>query len=210
MSVVERWLTELGVGWVLSLEAGAGASAGKVLDDHHARSWIRALDQIAQTICFTSPLFPDRVSVGLPSICDEEGEPVAEKSLPDRYHFALFIQETMLKVLVFLDVLVALDPNKTEEFLSVGRDEQLPYTYSLFNLLGVHDVLSEASNKILTLFDSPTSVEVQRIENEVKYLWANYSSVTTYIRYLWANYSSVTTYIRYLWANYTWQECASY
>lgn len=46
-SVVERWLTQLGVGWVLSLQDGAGASAGKVLDRHAPRSWIRALGMIA-------------------------------------------------------------------------------------------------------------------------------------------------------------------
>jgi hypothetical protein len=95
----------------------------------------------------------------------------------------------------------------------------------------VHDVLSEASNKILTLFDSPTSVEVQRIENEMDILlsayksklgeaiWSTMEKATTkfleYGKHSWTSLNpqgsseihkvtwSVTTYIRYLWANYS-------
>ena len=85
MSVVERWVTELGVGWVLSLDDGA--SVREELDPDNAQCWIWALDQIAQTICFKR-LFPDRGSMGLPSasICDEEGEHVGEgeRCIPDQ------------------------------------------------------------------------------------------------------------------------------
>lgn len=65
MSVLESWLTELGVGWVLHLADGAPAPA-EVVD---AGSWIRALAQILETIRFTTTLFPDRGS--MPMICEE-------------------------------------------------------------------------------------------------------------------------------------------
>jgi hypothetical protein len=81
MSVVERWLTELGVGWVLSLDDGPSAVEEEELD-RDARTWIRALHQIEKTIRSTRPLFPDRG--GLPSICMEQGEHVGGRCILDR------------------------------------------------------------------------------------------------------------------------------
>ena len=69
VSVLESWLTELGVGWVLYIAGGDGASA---VDLEHAPGvWIRALAQIMETIHSTASLFPDRHSLGLDSISEE-------------------------------------------------------------------------------------------------------------------------------------------
>ncbi|CAD6335478.1 unnamed protein product [Miscanthus lutarioriparius] len=176
MSVVERWVTELGVGWVLSLDDGASVWEELLLDD--AQCWILALYEIAQTICFKR-LFPDRGSMGLPSasICDEEGEHVGEgeRCIPDQYHLVLFIQETMLKVLTFVDVVVAWDPNMGEELISM--DEVMPPPYNkIITLLGMHDALSEVSYKIAAQFYWASSVEVKRIENEMAILLSAYKS----------------------------------
>jgi len=175
---VERWLTELGVGWVLSLNGGT--SAGEELH-RRARSWIRALDQITQTICSMRPLFPDpdRGSLDLLHsvfLFDEE-EHVSERCIPYQYHLVLFIQETLLKILTFVDgvVVVAWDPDRIGEFLSMDPIMLPPYA-KLYNQLAVHDALSEASDKILTMFDSPTSVEAQRIDNDMAILLSAYKS----------------------------------
>nr|CAB3461969.1 unnamed protein product [Digitaria exilis] len=77
MSVVERWLTELGVGWVLLHAADAAASSGKPEHTFDARwrSWVRALAEIVESIRSTALLFADprRGSVtGLAMIREEE------------------------------------------------------------------------------------------------------------------------------------------
>ncbi|CAD6335351.1 unnamed protein product [Miscanthus lutarioriparius] len=224
-AVVERWLKELGLGWVLSHDDGASAWEEEELDRDYAWTWIRALDQIAQTICFMRPHFPDCGSVGLPGICEEQG-----KIVPNQYHLARFIQETMLKMLAFVDAVVAWDPYTTEEFLSMDLVMLQPYS-KLINLLDVYDALSEASDKILMMFNSPTSVEVQRIENEMAILLSAYKSkLGEAIRSIMEKIRtklledgdtsstslnpqgssdihkatrSVMTYIRFLWFNYS-------
>ncbi|RCV23265.1 hypothetical protein SETIT_4G285500v2 [Setaria italica] len=85
MRVLERWFSELGVGWVLHLpladDDDAPAAAGKLKLEHSfdARSWIRALAEIVRTIRSTASLFPERgsMSMGLP-IISEEGQAVAD------------------------------------------------------------------------------------------------------------------------------------
>ncbi|CAD6338228.1 unnamed protein product [Miscanthus lutarioriparius] len=224
-SVVERWLKELGVGWVLSLDDGASAVEAEELH-RHARSWIRALDEIAQTICSTRPLFRDGASVGLPSICEGEGEHVGGRCIPDRYHLALFIQETMLKILDFVEFIVALDPNAA----TVTCGIRAPYL-KISILLLVHDALSEASTtKISLTSHPPPSAQVRRIEDEMaSFLSAKQDKATEAIQGTmadtWARIMesvedsacsptlnglsdihdvtrSVTFHIRYLWLNY--------
>jgi len=171
MSVVERWLMELGVGWVLSLDDGPSAVEEEELD-RDALTWIRALHQIEKTIRSTMPLFRDRGSV--PSICMEQGEHVGGICILDRYHFALFMQEALLKMLTFVDIVVAWDPNRTQEFLTMDRVMPLP-SNKLVILLGLHGALS--SNKILDPFiDWATSVEVKRIVKAMDNLLLAYKS----------------------------------
>jgi len=197
MSVLERWLTELGVGWVVHLADGAPAPAevdSGWIDD--ARSWIRALAQIVETIRFTTTLFPDRGS--MPSICEEghdqyqfqlrrvtsklfrglrsklfrsncEEEPVAigesgeqEEAVPDQVQFAQFFQETMLKMLAFVDSVAAVPEgsNRAHE------------PKKLVTLLGVHDALSTALPQIRLSSYSPPSEQVFKIQREIVSLLA--------------------------------------
>jgi hypothetical protein len=83
------------------------------------------------------------------------------------------MQETILKMLTFVDVVVAWDPNRTQEILTMDRVMPLPCS-KLIILLGVHDALS--SYKILDPFDRATSVEVKRIEKEMDNLLSAYKS----------------------------------
>lgn len=164
ISVVDRWLEELGVGWVLRLhDDAASAAAGEEGFDSDARTWIRALGHVAQTFCLMRPLFPDPDS----SLCQREEEHVGDKRpVPDRYHLALFILETMSKILNFVDAVVAWDPDMTQEFLSMDQVMPPPYN-KLITLLGVRRALSKVSYKILTQINCPTSVEGTSIQSEM-------------------------------------------
>jgi hypothetical protein len=163
MCVLERWLTELGIAWVLHL--ASSASAWEELDEHTsdgARCWIRALHEITQTIRSVAvSLFPDRGSVGLlPSIYEEEEEDSkAEGSILELLLFARYIQETMLKMLAFVDFIVALDPG--------GMPVQALHQ-KIHILLRVLCALSDALTEIQVLFlSSPPSAEVERIRGGV-------------------------------------------
>ncbi|XP_066372415.1 exocyst complex component EXO70A1-like [Miscanthus floridulus] len=82
----------------------------------------------------------------------------------------------MLKILTFVDIVVAWDPNTTQEFLSMDQIMPPPPYNKLISLLGVHDALSQASYKILTQIQRSTSVEVRRIENEMTMLLSAYKN----------------------------------
>ncbi|KAF8672871.1 hypothetical protein HU200_049209 [Digitaria exilis] len=77
----------------------------------------------------------------------------------DQFKFARFFQETMLKMLGFVDVVIA-----SEVLVRDGAPE--PYM-KLSNLLGVHGALSKTLSEIWLLFHSPPSAEVERIEREM-------------------------------------------
>lgn len=182
--VMERWFKGLGVGWVLHLPLIAntgGASAGELEQTHHdARSWIRALAEIMEIIHFTMSLFPDDHTLGLQAIT--EGEKKA--SVRDQYQLARFVEEAMLKMLAFVDVVIAVvapttptdanNNNKTptgggggeEEDVrvsNIGNDGVVPLPYAkLRTLLGVRGALSKALTQIRLSFHSPPSAEVER------------------------------------------------
>ncbi|CAN6223798.1 unnamed protein product [Urochloa humidicola] len=95
ISVLERWLKELGIDWVLQVADGdAGDLERRAL---YARSWIQALAKIMESLRCVVFLF------------EEEHE--ADTSIPDLFQFAQFMQETMLRMFAFVDVMVAQDPN---------------------------------------------------------------------------------------------------
>ncbi|XP_066368968.1 uncharacterized protein [Miscanthus floridulus] len=177
MGVLERWLTELGVAWVLHL--ASSASAWEELDKHTsdgARCWIRALHEITRTIRSVAvSLFPDHGSVGLlPSIYEEEEDPKAEGSILELLLFARFIQETMLKMLAFVDFIVALDPG--------GIPVQALHQ-KIHILLRVLCALSDALTEIQVLFLSlPPSAEVERIRGVVNLLYAKNAKARESIR----------------------------
>ncbi|XP_066375301.1 exocyst complex component EXO70A3-like [Miscanthus floridulus] len=150
-SVLEGWFTEQGVSWSWVRHVADGASSGKLEHTSDARSWILALAEITETIRSTASLLPGRGSVGLPSIYEDE-ESEAEGSIPEILQFARFIQETMLKMLAFVDFLVALDP------IGVPALHQ-----KIHVLLCVRGAMSNALSEIEVLFISTPSVEVERI-----------------------------------------------
>ncbi|XP_066372411.1 uncharacterized protein [Miscanthus floridulus] len=195
---LERWFTELSVAWVLHLNLadGGGASAGileHTTTTSKARSWIRALAEITETIRFTASLFPDHPSQGLSSIFEDEEEepeanghcfpdqfndigrsiqqePEAEYYFPDQFNdIEPFIQEAMSKMLSFVDIIVALDPNNTttcESFVDNGNG--VPPLYNRINiLLSVHNALSKALSKVRLVFHSPPSQQVERMTGEI-------------------------------------------
>ncbi|CAN6181616.1 unnamed protein product [Urochloa humidicola] len=85
MRVLERWFSELGVGWVLHL--ADDAPAGKLQRTLDAPRWIRALSDITDTFCLMGSLiFPK-----------EEQEQV---------QFASFTQQAMLRMLAFVDIII--------------------------------------------------------------------------------------------------------
>ncbi|CAN6181602.1 unnamed protein product [Urochloa humidicola] len=156
IGVLERWFTELGVGWVLHVPDGESAGKHGHTSTFDTWSWIRALTEIMQTIRLTTSLFPVRGLVGMPSICEEEHD--TESSM-DQFKFARFFQETMLKMLSFVDVIVS-------EVL-VRNGVPVPPYMKLSNLLGVHGALSNTLSEIWLLFHSPPSAQVERIEREM-------------------------------------------
>ncbi|XP_066378643.1 uncharacterized protein [Miscanthus floridulus] len=80
MSVLERWFTELGVGWVLHI-SDVDASIAVIQPDHtlDPRSWIRALNEIMETIRLTPSFFSDRGFEGMPSIWKKKKEKKKKK-----------------------------------------------------------------------------------------------------------------------------------
>ncbi|KAF8666462.1 hypothetical protein HU200_053572 [Digitaria exilis] len=84
MSVVRRWLTELGVEWVLLDDPADAAAKPEHTCDARCRSWARALAEIVESIRYTAPVFADprrHGSVtGLSIIREEEAGHVTDQS----------------------------------------------------------------------------------------------------------------------------------
>lgn len=164
IGVVDWWLKHLGVGWVLDM--ADDASAGILLDDNQAWCWIRALAKITHTICF------------MDSLCRGGHDSVGNKdSIPDPFQSAQFIQKTMLKMLVFVDAIVAPNAKTTlqEQEVTVMNPRLLQQCGKLSTLLGVHGALSEALSSIrwLVLLCPWSSRVAERIyENMVSILSA--------------------------------------
>jgi hypothetical protein len=79
LTAVDRWLTELGVGWVLYIAADYYPTR----DDVDIWIWIRALTAIMETIRDTTSFFPYHGDgfVAMPGISEEEeGEELSPES----------------------------------------------------------------------------------------------------------------------------------
>ncbi|KAF8672874.1 hypothetical protein HU200_049212 [Digitaria exilis] len=136
--VPERWLIELGIGWVLHLPlADAAASAGELGQTYDAlMTWIRALAQVVEIIGYTEPLFPEQAVSQLSNTFEEEEQALVLGQL----QFARFFQEAMFKMLPFVDRIVG-------EALVASNGMETPYE-NLSTLLGVHGALSKALPQI--------------------------------------------------------------
>jgi hypothetical protein len=176
-SVLDWWLKHLRVGWVLDITDDY-ASSGKLFEHtfDDARSWILALAKISQAVRFMAPsLCRNHNSVGLRSICaEEEQQPEIETgnkdSIPDLFQFAQFILETLLKLLVFVDVIAA--PNSKialqEQEVTIMNRRVLQLYHKLRTLLRVHSALSDdALSAIEWLFGSRPPRGVERIHEKI-------------------------------------------
>ncbi|WVZ78420.1 hypothetical protein U9M48_026132 [Paspalum notatum var. saurae] len=167
MNVPERWLKELGVGWVLghladgddgasTTSRSAGGSGELIMLNKHetfdVRSWIRALAEIVETIGFTTSLFPaDRRVLSIVSEEEQDDVPGA-----DQLEFAQFFQETMSAMLAFIDLIAS------EQVIALSNGVQ-----AYENLLAVHSALSWALPQIRLSSYSPPLVQVQRIHGDM-------------------------------------------
>ncbi|XP_066370554.1 exocyst complex component EXO70C1-like isoform X2 [Miscanthus floridulus] len=174
MAVLERWFTELGVAWVLRI-SDDDASAGRLeqaSDDDAGCRWIWALNEIVSS---TTVHFP--VNGRLGSIYGEEEIPVKvvhvlreeKASVWDQLHCARFIHEAMLRMLVFIDVIVAPDPSTTrrDEIVINSAGYRRHIYQKISFLLGVRSALSSASFKIQVPFLLTPSAQVKRIGDEM-------------------------------------------
>jgi hypothetical protein len=102
-----------------------------------------------------APLYHhDDVPVGLPSNCEEEPETErTEASIPDEFQllFAQFIQKIMLKMLAFIDVILAPNASTTREVC----------VSNLRILVCVHGAVSKELLAIQLLFHSPQIGKIQ-------------------------------------------------
>lgn len=173
MSAVDGWLRELGVGWVLNVAGGDGACAVDL--EHAAGAWIRAFAQIMETMHSTASLFPDHDSLGLACISEEEEdeEPMAESCIPDQFQFIRFIQEAMLKMLAFVDAIVAPPPDNpdTTGHAVASRGGVLASCKKLHALLDVRGALATKALSQLWLPSAPHpsrySAQVVRVQGEM-------------------------------------------
>ncbi|KAF8686624.1 hypothetical protein HU200_043451 [Digitaria exilis] len=159
MSVLERWLKEMGVGWVLRLADGARvprpARLGHTLDA--ASNWIWALHEIVGTLCLMRSSLP--LGRRYRSMLEKEE---AATGSEEQVQFASFTQQAILKLLAFVDVLVP-DASSNVTFINQGP---VPYQ-KLQRLLYVREALSKTLCKIPLSFDSSPSSEDERIVREI-------------------------------------------
>ncbi|CAN6341306.1 unnamed protein product [Urochloa humidicola] len=112
ISVLERWLAELGVAWVLRVTDAAPSSgdSGELERPLYARSLIQALAKIMEGLRCTVPLFEEELEAG--------------NSILDLFlQFARFMQEAVLRMLSFVDAMVALDPNGVPALVAITCGE---------------------------------------------------------------------------------------
>ncbi|CAN6342927.1 unnamed protein product [Urochloa humidicola] len=152
----ERWLSEMGVGWVLDLvdDASAGASLLPRAQHNLTSDWIRALTEITGS---TTLRFVREQDVLGP--------------------FQLVFKETVLKMLPFVDALLA-----AADLLDAGTDTAdatngtlAPSERKLQTLLDVRDAVSSASIGTKLCFpcwDSKVEMETQRSDAVLNHLSA--------------------------------------
>ncbi|KAG2571692.1 hypothetical protein PVAP13_7KG116700 [Panicum virgatum] len=164
LNVLERWFTELGVRWVLHVADGAPAGEFKHALD--ASRWIPALTEIVDTFrLITSRFLPSRDSAEEEELATESDE---EQNMAEHLQLASFTQQAMLKMLTFVDFIVA--PNLTRQVFitnSVPAHTHRHHIYNkLHNLLRVHEAMSKLAWIKIRLVSS-SSAEVATILREI-------------------------------------------
>ncbi|CAN6173665.1 unnamed protein product [Urochloa humidicola] len=152
--VLERWFSDLGVSWVLSISEDFPREL-----QHFARSWIAAL-AVIQVFIFT--------------YLDGSHNQGDGKLSPSASEFARFLQSTFSKMLPFVDAIVApnaiIDSASVEQTMSRNGEATEPTEEKLQPLLGVHDALSAASEQIQLWPHCPSFVGSEGMIDEVSKL----------------------------------------
>ncbi|CAL5009597.1 unnamed protein product [Urochloa decumbens] len=137
ISALKKWFIELDVFWLIHAPDGISYA--------HAPSWIHALHKITETIHLIEKLFPE-ISKN-------------EARVSDEIQFAQFIQKTMLKMLAFVDFIVASN--------SKAIMEEVMNWVPLSTLLSVRGALSRALQKTWFPIHPPPSAKAKRIQREI-------------------------------------------
>jgi hypothetical protein len=143
--VLERWLSEMGIGWVLGLaddpSAGTSFLRAQPQRNNLAESWIRALTEITESTHLGYLQFLRQV-------------------LEEAYRERLLriVEATVLKMLPFVDALLAADANTDTAGVSNGAQAS---SEKLQALLGVREALSRASEGIQLYFNWDSSAEIE-------------------------------------------------
>ncbi|TVU46137.1 hypothetical protein EJB05_05655, partial [Eragrostis curvula] len=150
---LERWLSELDVGWLLHLPDG-DASARRLFMSrqlqHLVRSWITALRQVEESVFE----YLDGLA--------REDDSFSTSLQPDAAEFAGFVEATLLKMLPFVDAVVALN------IIHPGSTEGVEAVEKLQALIDVRDALSTASEELQFCPHSSLShVETARMIGEM-------------------------------------------
>ncbi|CAN6173671.1 unnamed protein product [Urochloa humidicola] len=142
-AALRRWFSDLGITWVLRIADQDDAPARlPLLQDQRtfAARWIQALADITESILDAyDSCFSHSHLVSLPED--------VEATIPDPAHFSRFIQETMLKMLSFVDAIAAPNPNNTiciEEIITDSNGVPAPLE-KLKTLLDVRGAVFMAS-----------------------------------------------------------------
>ncbi|CAO2206139.1 unnamed protein product [Urochloa humidicola] len=143
--VLERWLSDLGISWVLSITTTKGNSSARAFIFPHslgdlARSWIDALTvtQLSISACLDTSRNQDQGA--FPSVITAS-------------EFGLFLESTLLKMLPFADAVMSwkvTGPSIQHNNLSTDSGEQgaVPAEKKLRVLLDVRDAISAASENV--------------------------------------------------------------
>ncbi|OEL14562.1 hypothetical protein BAE44_0024419 [Dichanthelium oligosanthes] len=132
ISVLEKWFTELGVGWVLHVADGTSAGIGKHTSS--ALSWIRALGEIIETIGLMVKLFP-------------EIERKNEARIPDQLIAVLGVRKALSSALAKIRFPIHPEPSAEAarihgEIVSKGGQAGNPHSirgrHQKYSSLGVH------------------------------------------------------------------------
>jgi hypothetical protein len=147
-NALERWFSEMGIAWVLSLDddadadgarqllpgpGGASSSSRGASLQHLARSWILGLREIK-----------DSTLIYMDGLCDEEEDAESTCQPDDLSEFSRFIQSAFFKMIPFVDAIAALTivnhPPSAEKTAAAAMRLQA--------LIDVRDGLSTASEEI--------------------------------------------------------------
>ncbi|CAO2153120.1 unnamed protein product [Urochloa humidicola] len=154
-ALVERWLSEMGVGWVLNLSDDASAGTSLLLRPQRnlIEDWIRALYKITGST-FVFRLIQDVL---------------VEKDVLDPVH--LVLKETVLKMFPFVDALLAVGGLDADtDTADTTNGVQVPSVEKLRTLLDVRDAVfsaTEATKLCFGSLDSSVEMEAQRSSGEV-------------------------------------------